>query len=779
MTTVRGTIITVATQSNSITNQSNEIEQIAIGIGGMTCAACVRHVEGALMGVEGVESAAVNLATERATVRYASERATMADLRFAIEDAGYSMLGVGVGDDAPATPSRTVDLQRKAAFSLVIAAAVMALKSIPAARDFLPVPLDVLLLVLATPVQFWAGWQFSVGAWKALRHGTSNMNTLIAVGTLTAFGYSAAITVLEAGGIFTTDRGFFRETFFETSTAIIGLVLLGRYLEARAKGRASKAIEALAGMQAKTATVMRDGEEVDLPIEDVVVGDRVRVFPGERAAVDGVVVEGSSWVDESILTGESMLVEKGAGDDVYGATVNTTGSLTIRATGVGKDTVLAQIIRLVEETQGSKAPIQRLADAVSSYFVPAVIVTAAAVFLVWLTFGPDPSHVYATTTAIAVLIIACPCAMGLATPTAIMVGTAKAAEVGVLIRSAEILERAHKADVVVFDKTGTLTTGTPEVTDIASMGVSEDDALALAARIEQSSEHPVGRAITQAAAARGLEIGDPSPNAKALPGMGIEGTLDGIEVVVGNLRLMEERGFSTNGLDRVGGDLSSLGKTTLYVAAGGEVKAVIAVSDTVKPGTQDAIAVLRRDGIKVAMLTGDNRQTAESIAQQLGIDMVIAEALPSDKAGHIEDLQRGGAIVAMVGDGINDAPALAQADVGIAIGTGADIAMEAADVTLIGGDLMGIVRAVSISRRTMRTIRQNLFWAFAYNVGLIPIAAGILYPVFASSGVPAALVPALGEYGFLNPILAGAAMAASSVSVVTNSLRLKRYKAAI
>ena len=769
----------MTTRSDSLVDRSGETDQVAISVGGMTCAACVRHVEGALMGVEGVESAAVNLATERATVRYERGRASVADLRFAIEDAGYSMLGVGVGDDAPATPRRMLDLRRKAAFSLVTAAVMMASMSVPAARDILPIPLDVLLLVLAVPVQFWAGWQFHVGAWRALRHGTSNMNTLIAVGTFAAFGYSAGVTILRVGGVFESDEAFFKETFFETSAAIIGLVLLGRYLEARAKGRASKAIEALAGMQAKTATVVRGGDEARVPIEEVVVGDRVRVLPGERAAVDGVVVEGSSWVDESILTGESMLVEKGAGDEVYGATVNTTGSLTIRATGVGKDTVLAQIIRLVEETQGSKAPIQRLADAVSSYFVPAVITVAAAVFLVWLAFGPDPSYVYATTTAIAVLIIACPCAMGLATPTAVMVGTAKAAEMGVLIRSAEILERAHKVDVAVFDKTGTLTTGAPEVTDIASVGISEDEALALAARIEQSSEHPLGRAIAEAALARGLEVSGQATNARALPGMGIEGTVDGVEVVVGNLRLMEERGFSTNGLERIGGDLSSSGKTTLYAAVGGEVRGVIAVSDAVKPGVSDAIAALRREGVDAAVLTGDNRQTAESIARPLGIETVIADALPVDKARHIESFQRGGAVVAMVGDGINDAPALAQADVGIAIGTGADIAMEAADVTLIGGDLRGVVRSVSISRRTMRTIRQNLFWAFAYNVALIPVAAGILYPVFGSGGVPAALVPALGEFGFLNPILAAAAMAASSVSVVTNSLRLKRYKAAI
>ena len=563
-------------------------------------------------------------------------------------------------------------------------------------------------------------------------------------------------------------------TFFETSAAIIGLVLLGRYLEARAKGRASEAIKALMSLRPETATVISDGMEMNVPIEDVDVGEQVRVLPGERIPVDGKVIQGLSWIDESVLTGESMPVEKAENDDVYGATVNTTGSLTIRATGVGKDTVLARIIRLVEEAQGSKAPIQRLADAVSSYFVPAVIVVAAAVFVVWLAVGPSPSYVYAMVASVAVLIIACPCAMGLATPTAIMVGTGKAAEMGVLIRSAETLETAHKTQVVVFDKTGTLTTGGPEVTGIVASGMSENELLNLAGRLERSSEHPVGKAIVSSAQERGLPIDAPVQDAVALPGMGIVGRIEGHDVAIGNLRLAEERDFAMNGLDETSDEMARSGKTVSYVAIDGEAVGVIAVSDTVKEGASEAVAALKRQGIEVVMLTGDSRQTAEAVARSLGIDSVIANVLPADKADHIEALQKDEKVVAMVGDGINDAPALAQADVGIAVATGTDIAMEAADITLIRGDLMGVARAISVSKRTMRTVRQNLFWAFAYNVALIPVAAGILYPVFSANGVPEALTPALGEFGFLNPILAAAAMAVSSVSVITNSLRLKR-----
>ena len=763
----------MAIRAESRPNATDATKNVSLNIGGMTCAACVSHVEKALREVEGVESSAVNLATERATVQYAAGVADLEDLREAVEDAGYSVLGVGGDEEISGNPRQVSDLRTKAAFSVAVAALIMALMAIPAAGDLLPFRLDILLLVLATPVQFWAGKRFYAGAWSALKHRTSNMNTLIAVGTSVAFGYSAAVTVLHDSWLF---AHYEAATFFETSAAIIGLVLLGRYLEARAKGKASEAIKGLMSLRPETATVIRNGMEVEVPIEDVEVGEQVKILPGERIPVDGRVIQGLSWIDESVLTGESMPVEKTVNDEVYGATVNTTGSLMIQATGVGKDTVLARIIRLVEEAQGSKAPIQRLADAVSSYFVPAVIAVAAAVFVVWLAIGPSPSYVYAMIAAVAVLIIACPCAMGLATPTAIMVGTGKAAELGVLIRSAETLERAQKTQVVVFDKTGTLTTGVPEVTGIVARGRSENEVMTLAGSLERSSEHPVGRAIVSAAQERGLSIDSPVRNAMALPGMGIEGRIDGRDVAVGNLRLTEERDFAMNGLDEAGDEMARSGKTVSYVAVDGQAEGVIAVSDTVKEGVKEAIDAVKRQGIEVVMLTGDSRQTAEAVARSLGIDKVIANVLPEDKAEHVAVLQRDGTVVAMVGDGINDAPALAQADVGIAVATGTDIAMEAADITLIRGDLMGVARAISVSKRTMRTVRQNLFWAFAYNVALIPVAAGVLYPVFSTNGVPQALTPALGEFGFLNPILAAGAMAISSVSVIANSLRLKRSK---
>ena len=746
---------------------------ITLSIGGMSCAACVGHVEAALRGVEGVESAAVNLATERATVRCRTDLAGIEDLRSAVEDEGYSVLEVGTGEDASGNRGPTAGIRGRMAFSLGVAAVVMLLPKVPSLLAVLPVRLDILLLVLATPVQFWAGGGFYVGAWKALRRGTSNMNTLIAVGTTVAYAYSAAVTLFPHASAFAHYQA---ATFFETSTAIIGLVLLGRYLEARAKGRASEAIKALLSLRPERARVIRDGSEVEVPVEDVGVGEQLRVLPGERIPVDGKVAAGDSWVDESLLTGESMPVRKGENDEVYGATINTTGSLTLEAVGVGADTLLARIVRLVEEAQGSRAPVQRLADVVSSWFVPAVIAVAAVVFLLWLSVGPAPSHVYAMAAAVAVLIIACPCAMGLATPTAIMVGTGRAAESGVLIRSAETLERAHETEVVVLDKTGTLTTGVPKVTDIVASGLTEDELLTLAGRLERASEHPVGRAIVAAAQERGLPVEAPARASRAVPGMGIVGEVDGRQVAVGSLRLHEDAGVPMNSLVETGQELARSAKTVSYVAVDGEVKGVIAVSDTVKEGIEEALDSLRGQGVEVIMLTGDSRRTAEAVARSLGIEKVIAEVLPADKADHIAALQQDGRVVAMVGDGMNDAPALARADVGIAVATGTDIAMEAADITLIQGDVMGVARAISVSRETMRTIRQNLFWAFAYNVALIPVAAGVLYPVFSAEGVPQALRPVLGEFGFLNPILAAGAMAVSSVSVIANSLRLKRIR---
>jgi Cu+-exporting ATPase len=748
-------------------------EQIALNIGGMTCASCVRHVESALSSVEGVSSTNVNLATERATVEYLPGVAAISDMRHAVEDAGYSVLGVA-GDELheKSTPRELAVLRRKFVFGLAVAAAIMAMMAAPPLKTALPFRLDFLLLALATPVQFWAARQIYSSAWGALKHRTSNMNTLIAIGTSVAYFYSVAVTFFHSSSLF---QGYDAETFFDTSTAIIGLILLGRYLEARAKGRASNAIKALMGLQPKTARVVRHSRELDIPLEDVVMADLVIVRPGEKVAVDGEVVDGLSWVDESMLTGESAPVEKSPGTQVYGATVNTTGSFTFRATKVGKDTVLSQIIRLVEEAQGSKAPIQRLADLIASYFVPTVIGVAAAVFAIWYVLGPAPTYLYAMLTAVAVLIIACPCAMGLATPTAIMVGTGKGAEYGILIRSAEALERAHGIQVVVMDKTGTLTTGRPTVTDIVASGISEPELLRLAASAERASEHPLGEAIVAAARERGLALSEVK-EFNSIPGYGIQASIDGAGLIVGNLALMNDRGVPLNGLDQEATELSQQGKTALFVAVDGDVKGVVAVADALKPGSREAVTALRSQGLEVVMLTGDNRAVAEAIAGELGIDRVIANVLPGDKAEQVQALQHGGVTVAMVGDGINDAPALAQADIGIAIGTGADVAMEAADITLVSGDLRAVATGIALSKATMRIIKQNLFWAFAYNVALIPVAAGLLFPFFSAGGVPDVLRPVFGEFGFLNPILAAAAMAFSSVTVVTNSLRLRRFR---
>ena len=748
-------------------------EKVTLGIGSMTCASCVAHVERALGEVEGVVSASVNLATERATVEYVPGVAGISDMRHAVEDAGYSVSALVADEqDDAATPRDVVVLRTKFVASLAVAGVIMTLMAVPGLGERFPFRMDYLLLALATPIQGWAAKQFYAGAWGALKHRTSNMNTLIAVGTSVAFLYSAAVTLLGDAAFW---EGQATDTYFDTSTAIIGLVLLGRFLEARAKSGASNAIKALMGLQPKTARVLRDGQEADIAIEDLVVGDLVVVRPGERVPVDGEVVDGSSSVDESMLTGESVPALKTSGTEVFGATVNSTGSFTFKATRVGRDTMLSQIVRLVEDAQGSKAPIQRLADLIASYFVPVVIAVAAGVFVIWLVVGPSPSYVFAILTAVAVLIIACPCAMGLATPTAIMVGTGKGAEAGILIRSAEALERAHKVQVVVLDKTGTLTMGRPSVTDLIALGTSEDELLRLAASAERDSEHPLGEALVAGARERGLQL-EEAREFEAMPGFGIEAKINGSRLLLGNLALMEREGLSLNGLESKASEFSLEGKTPMFVAASGEVNGIIAVADTLRPESRAAVQAMRAQGLEVVMLTGDNRRTAEAVAAQVGIDRIVADVLPGDKANQVKALQDEGRTVAMVGDGINDAPALAQADVGIAIGTGTDVAMEAADVTLVGGDLRGISAAIALSKATMRTIKQNLFWAFAYNVALIPIAAGVLYPLFAGGGVPEALRPALGEFGFLNPILAAGAMAVSSVTVITNSLRLKGFR---
>ena len=745
-------------------------EKVTLNIGGMTCAACVHHVEGALAAVDGVSGATVNLATERATVEYVPAIASVADFREAVTDAGYSLLGIAADGDDPPEAADLTALKWKAGISVATAAVIMAAMAAAPVRNMLPFEPALLFMALATPVQFWAGGQFYTGAWRALRGRTSNMNTLIAVGTSAAYGYSVYAAVFGGAAELGQGRG---ETYFDTSTAIIGLVLLGRFLEARAKGRASGALRALAGLGAKTARVLRNGVESDIPIEDVVVGDLVLVRPGERVATDGEVVEGRSWVDESMLTGESVPVEKGAGARVYGATVNGAGSFTFRATGVGRDTVLSHIMRLVEEAQGTRAPIQRLADVVASYFVPVVIGVAVLVFLVWLALGPPPSYVYAIMTAVAVLIIACPCALGLATPTAIMVGIGKGAESGILVRDAKALETAHKVQVVLMDKTGTITEGRPSVSEVVTSGVSEDELLVLAASVERASEHPMGQAIVSEAEARGLDLLT-YDSFEPVPGYGLEAAVNGAQVLVGNQALMDERGVAQAGLDGRADALAQQGKSIAFVAVDGVARGVVGVADTIKPGAADAVEAISSLGVDVVMLTGDNEKAARSIARQAGIDDVIAGALPGDKADHAAALRRSGKTVAVVGDGINDSPALAEADLGIAVGTGTDVAIETAGVTLVSGDIRGVASAIALSRATMRTIRQNLFWAFAYNVALIPVAAGVLYPFF-SGGVPDALGPVFGEFGFLNPILAAAAMAVSSVTVVSNSLRLRAF----
>jgi Cu+-exporting ATPase len=629
-----------------------------------------------------------------------------------------------------------------------------------------------LMWLLATPVQFWAGLRFYRGMWAALKHRTADMNTLIAVGTSAAYIYS---TVAVLFPFLFTGAEIELGLYFDTSAMIITLILLGRFLEARAKGRTSEAIKKLVGLRPETALVVRDGKEIELPVDDVRVGDFILVRPGERIPVDGIVSEGRSSVDESMLTGESIPVEKRAGDEVIGASINKTGSFTFEATRVGKDTTLSRIVRLVEEAQGSKAPIQRLADTVASYFVPVVIGIALVTFIVWYFIGPAPSITYALLNFVAVLIIACPCALGLATPTAIMVGTGKGAENGVLIKSGEALELAHKIDTLLLDKTGTLTRGEPEVTDVFTAGgVSREEVLRYAASVERSSEHPLGEAIVKAAAAKGIVL-VPAEKFNAVPGLGVEASLDGKRLALGNIAFMRQRSLPLDSLEKQADELFRQGKTVMFLGSDSGVIGLMGLADTLKPNAATAVEALRKMGIETVMLTGDNRRTAEAMAQQIGIDEVIAEVLPEHKAQEVKKLQES-RTVAMVGDGINDAPALAQADIGIAIGTGTDVAMEAGDITLVSGDLSGIVTSISLSKRTLRTIKQNLFWAFAYNTALIPIAAGALFLIFGNTGVPAGARFILGEYGFLNPIIAAAAMAASSVTVVTNSLRLRGFK---
>jgi Cu+-exporting ATPase len=731
---------------------------------GMHCAACVGKVERALSAVPGVEQASVNLATEQATITFDSSTTSLGALQAAVAAAGYE-LAEPRADAAPVddTEQAARDAEQRSQRNRLIVGGVLAAPVLVGGMaHLLPwVPAALrnpwVLLALTTPVQFWVGWPFHRGFLHDLRYRSASMATLVSVGTNAAYFFSVAVTLwphafLQHGAM----------TYFDVSAVVITLVVLGRWLEVRARGRTSEAIRRLVSLAPRTARVLRDGAEMDVPTADVRVGDFVRIRPGERVPVDGVVSEGASTIDESMLTGESVPVEKTPESKVFAGTVNRIGSFVFRAARVGSETTLARIVKLVADAQGSRAPIQRLADRVAAIFVPIVLGLAALTFLVWWTIGPAPSALYALTGAVAVLVIACPCAMGLATPTAIMVATGRGAELGILVKSATALELLDRVRTIVFDKTGTLTLGRLTVTDVITAGgqVGEDEALALAAAAEQGSEHPLGEAIVARAKERGLAL-PPISGFTTVPGQGIDAMATDGRVLLGNRGLMDARGVDVGALTPRAQALAREGKTAVYLALAGRALAIVAVADGLKPEASDVVATLAARGLDVVMLTGDARPTAEAIAARAGIRRVLAEVLPEDKAREIAKLQEEGRRVAMVGDGINDAPALARAEVGIAMGSGTDVAIEAADVTLVRGDLRGVVAAIDLSRQTIRVIKQNLIWAFGYNAVLIPVAAGALYPIW---GV------------LLSPILAGAAMAFSSVSVVTNSLRLKKWR---
>jgi Cu+-exporting ATPase len=740
-------------------------ERLTLPVRGMHCAACVAKVESALTRVPGVDAAGVNLATEQATITFDPARVGVEGLQAAVASAGYELAAAPAPGDGEAQDRAQAErereqrrLRRRALVGALLSAPLL-VGGMPEIFPWAPAWLrdPWWQFLLATPVQLWVGADFHAGFWRDLRYRSASMSTLVSLGTNAAYLFSVAVMLWPH--VFHAAAAM---TYFETAAIVVTLVVVGRWLEARARGRTSEAIRRLVGLTPRTARVLRDGAETDVPTGDVLVDDLVRIRPGERLPVDGVVVEGLSTVDESMLTGESLPVDKGPGAGVSAGTVNRTGSFVFRASRVGSDTTLARIVTLVQEAQGSRAPIQRLADRVAAVFVPIVLVIAALTFAAWWWLGPEPSLLHALTNAVAVLVIACPCAMGLATPTAIMVATGRGAEYGVLIRSAAALERLHAVSTLVFDKTGTLTVGRPVVTDVvvAPGATAESDVLALAAAAEQGSEHPIGEAIVARAKERGLAL-PPVAEFATIPGQGIDALAVDGRVLVGNRALMEARGIDVGAQAPRAAALAAEGETVVYVAFAGHALGLIAVADALKPEAADVVSALRHRGLEVAMLTGDHRVTATAIARQAGIARVLAEVQPEAKAREVAALQVGGRVVAMVGDGINDAPALAQADVGIAMGSGTDVAIEAADVTLVRGDLAGVVTALDLSRRTITIVKQNLAWAFGYNVVLIPVAAGVLYPLW---GV------------LLSPILAGAAMAFSSVSVVTNSLRLKRWR---
>ncbi len=765
--------MTQVTQSQKDLGQAEVLE---LPVTGMTCAACVMRVEKALKKVEGVENATVNLATERATVAYSGANPTL--LKRAVREAGYGILEIEEGQnrsdaEREARDKETQKLKRAVIFSAVLAVPLVLIAMLPmmwepAMNTLMRVaPTNVwnwVMLALATPVQFGPGLRFYKNGWKALRSLSPDMNSLVMIGTSAAYFYSLAVTFFP--NIFPFQA---RHVYFEASAVVITLVLLGKYFEALAKGRTSEAMKKLLSLQAKTARVIKGKKELELPISEVLPEDIIAVRPGEKIPVDGVVISGNSYVDESMITGESIPVSKTEGHKVVGGTLNGNGAFTFRATAVGEGTVLSQIIKLVETAQGSKPAIQGLADKVVAVFTPIVLAIAALTAIIWLFFGGENAISFALVNTVAVLIIACPCAMGLATPTSIMVGTGKAAEMGVLFRKGDALQTLQEVTVIALDKTGTLTKGKPELTDLTMddgrwsivNSPSSENLLQLIASVEKNSEHPIARAIVKAAEARGLSLLE-TQNFQALPGFGASAMVNDKLVHIGADRYMEKLGLSVEVFSSEAARLGDEGKSPLYVAVENQLAAILAVADPIKETSFEAINALHQQGFKVAMITGDNTRTANAIAKQLGIDEVLAEVLPDGKAEAVKTLQHKGNKVAFVGDGINDAPALAQADVGLAIGTGTDIAIETADVILMSGDLRGVPNAIALSRATLRNIKLNLFWAFAYNIILIPVAAGILYPV---------------NGWLLSPVLAGAAMGLSSVFVLTNALRLRSFRA--
>ncbi len=753
------------------------VSKTRLRIKNMHCSSCVIRIEHALAMTPGVVSARANLGPNAVDVEYQPGVADLESIKRAIESAGHKIeepkpaeikaaLEKNEDPEDAARHREYNTLMRKFWFAAIVAAPVMGLSYpdlIPGLREWMPAGSETrrivwaLLGVLTLPVLLWSGSQFFSGMWDGLKHRSANMHTLIAIGISAAFLYS--VFAVAYPGMFPSVE--LAEVFWDVTAVVVALVVLGLALELKAKGRTSEAIKKLISLQAKTARVIRDGKEIDLPVEEVVKDDVVIVRPGEKVPVDGELIEGSSAIDESMITGESIPVEKHIGDEIIGGTLNKTGSFRFRATKVGKDTALANIIRMVKDAQGSKAPIQRVVDLVSGYFVPTVMILAILSFIAWYLFGPEPRIIYATIVLVTTLIIACPCALGLATPTSLTVGIGKGAENGVLIRSGDALQTSEKLNSLILDKTGTITRGEPALTDVVTVqGVDEAEVLRLAASLERGSEHPLGEAIVRGAEHRAISLSD-AENFAAIPGHGVSGRIDGKDVILGNAKLMRDRGIAIETLSAAWERLATEGKTPMYVAVDEKSAGLVAVADTVKPDSREAIDLLKKMGIEVVMLTGDNQRTADAIAREVGVDRVLAEVLPDDKAHEVQKLQLEGRRVGMVGDGVNDAPALAQADVGFAIGTGTDVAIEASDVTLIKGSLIGVVTAIEISRATMRNVRQNLVGAFGYNTAGIPVAMGVLYPFFGL---------------LLSPLIAAAAMAFSSVTVITNANRLRFFE---